>query len=218
MHLGLDLAYIMYLLGTLKGMIIMAKSFKATIKDRCNKITTDINKVNDYIHVTAMMIINHAKPKELGGHGDCEAALWLARAMPASMRRKSLIDWFAKYSPIVIKLSDNGDDVGFNAKYKKLSPEDKMLAWNIEGANAETFYEIARITPEDKTYSFEDFMKMVERLSGQIEKKVSEGHVPEADIESAKAIARAVRGLKVERVKPTPANSDEQDERVVEAA
>jgi hypothetical protein len=163
---------------------------------------------NQFIHETAMMIIRHAAPKEINedcqGSGDCTRAVKLVRAMPASMRRTTLIAWFAKYTPIRIKLSDNGDKCEFDPKYKKLAKADKLEFWDVIGAAEEPFYDVAEATPEEKTYDFLALMKMVERLSKQIEKKIEDGAVPEADVESAKAIARAVSGLKVERVVVRP--------------
>ena len=189
-------------------MTITLKAIDSRIGD-VKRLGTEYNQ---FIHETAMMIVRHAAPKELDdcqGSGDCTRAVKLVRAMPASMRRTTLIAWFAKYTPIRIKLSDNGDKCEFDPKYKKLAKAEKLLQWDVPGAAEEPFYDVAEATPEEKTYDFLALMKMVERLSKQIEKKIEDGAVPEADVESAKAIARAVAGLKVERVKPeTNDNND----------
>lgn len=174
----------------------MAKSFKTDIRERCVKITTDTKAINEFIHETAMLIINHAKPKELGGHGDCSTSLWLVQAMPASMRRKMLIDWFAKYTPIVVKLGDK-PDCGFNQKYKNLPKEEKISHWNIEGADEEPFYVLADKVPEEKEYDLAALINMVKSLAKRIDKKADDGEVKPADIASAKVLARTLEGLKL---------------------
>lgn len=195
----------------------MAKSFKATILQRCTKITSDITKINDYIHETGMLIVRHAAPEALNGHGDCEMGLNLALAMPASMRRTMLIDWFAKYTPIIIKLSDNGNKVGFDPKYKKLNPADKATAvrengspwWDIEGANAEPFWKLAEETPEKPAMTFEQLMKMVEGLAKRIDKAVEDGKVEDKDKDAAIALSIQLGKVRVKRDHGKPVN-DEQ--------
>jgi hypothetical protein len=168
---------------------------------------------NQFIHETGLMIIRHAAPKAVSedcqGSGDCTRAVKLVRAMPASMRRTMLIAWFQAYTPIRIKLSDNGDKCEFDPKYKKLSSEEKVKQWDIETAAETSFADMSEQVPEEKSYDFAALLKMVERLGGQITKKIEEGKVPEADIEAAKALARAVSSVKVERVAPTASNNDE---------
>lgn len=194
----------------------MAKSFNVIIRDRCAKITTDMNKINDFIHETAMMIVRHAAPEKAGagcsGTGDCTHALMLVKALPASMRRTMLIDWFGKYTPITVKLGDS-ESVGFNAKYHALkTPEAKLSAWDVPGANAEPFYLLAERTPEEKVYDFKALVEMVTRLGKQIEKKIEQGKVPEADVESAKGIARAVSSLHFQKVTPVNENTETTEE------
>lgn len=159
---------------------------------------------NTFIHETAAMIMYHAAPKgitpDCQGSGDCTRAVQLIRRMPASMRRTMMIKWFHDYTPIRIKLSDNGDKCEFDPKYKKLSKEEKVTWWKVEEAAATPFYDLAEATPEEKTYSFEDLIKMVERLGKQIEKKVENGEVKPEDVMSAKALATTVASLKVNRV------------------
>ena len=185
------------------------------IDSRIKTFSANAKAVNLECHEIAMAILRHAAPKDVSddcqGSGDCTRAVKLVRAMPASMRRTMLIQWFETYSPVRIKLSDRGDKCEFDPKYKKLSKADKLDWWNLEGAAEEPFFDLAEKTPEEKTYDFKALMAMVERLSKTIEKKVEEGKVPAEDIESAKAIARAVSGLKVERVK-APANTDSAEE------
>lgn len=169
-------------------------------------------ELNGLIHEIAMMIFYHAAPKEISddcqGSGDCTRAVKLVRDMPASMRRTTLIAWFTEYTPIRIKLSDNGDKCEFDPKYKKLSKEDKLGWWKLEEAAETPFYDIAERVPEEKSYDFAALLKMVERLGSQIQKKVDEGKVKPEDVPSALALVTAVSGLKVERVKPTADNEN----------
>jgi hypothetical protein len=185
----------------------MAKSFKQTVLARCSKITSDINKVNGYIHETGMMIIGHAAPEALNGHGDCELALNLALAMPASMRREMLIVWLKKYTPIIVKLSEHGNSVGFDPKYKALKPSDKATAtrtdgtpwWNIDGANAEPFWQIAEATPEKPALTFEAAMKLIEGLSKRLTKQVEDGKADEKDKDAILALSVKLGGVRVKR-------------------
>lgn len=165
------------------------------IDGNIRRITTNGNKLNVLIHETALLIMAHAEE-----HGDCSRAKTLAFAMPASMRRTMLVEWFHTYSPIRIVLKN--DKVGLLKDTAK-----GYVPFDLKAADATPFYEMAEQNPEEKEYDFAALMKMVERLSKTIEKKIEDGKVPADDIESAKAIARAVSGLKVERVAP-PANED----------
>lgn len=155
------------------------------IDTNIRKITTNAKKLNELIHSTAIMVIQHAKE-----HGDCTRALALVKAMPASMRRTMLVLWFETYTPIRVKLND--DKVGILKETAK-----NYVAWDIDGATATPFYELAEQNAEEKVYDYAALVAMVERLSKQIEKKIEAGAVPDADVEKAQALARSVAGLKI---------------------
>ena len=159
-----------------------------TIDKNIKTITTNAAKLNVLIHETAMLIMSHAKE-----HGDCSRALTLVNAMPASMRRTMLVAWFDKYSPIRVVQTNNR--VGILKATAK-----NYVEWNLEGAEAEPFYELAEAIPEKPALDFNALVEMVKRLGKTIEKKIEDGGVVDTDIESAKALARAVSGLKVDRV------------------
>lgn len=164
----------------------MAKSFNARMKDRLTRITTNAQKLNEYIHETGMMILRHAQE-----HGDCTFALKLVLAMPASMRRTMLIAWFEKYSPIVVKLpTDKLPDgkVGIN-KGKTANPFD------LDGADAEPFYALAETVAEDKTYTLAELIKMVQGVGKRIASKVEKGEVADNDREAAVKLAASVEAL-----------------------
>ena len=154
------------------------------IDSNIKRITTNAKKLNELIHSTAIMVIQHAKE-----HGDCTRALALVKAMPASMRRTMLVLWFETYTPIRVKLND--DKVGILKEAAK-----NFTPWDIDGATATPFYELAEQNAEEKVYDYAALVAMVERLSKQIEKKIEAGAVPDADVEKAQALARSVAGLK----------------------
>lgn len=162
----------------------MAKSFNARMRDRFTSITTNGNKLNTYIHETAMMIAGHAKE-----HGDCSLANEFVLALPASMRREMLILWFATFTPIVTK-----NDPKWVAKMHK--PDTKgFVAFDLEAGNATPFYKLAETNKEREPLDFDGLVALVKRLATTIEKKVEKGEVKDTDIESAKAMARQISGL-----------------------
>lgn len=172
------------------------------IDRKIKTIVTNAAKLNVLIHETALLIAEHAKE-----HGDCTRALTLVKAMPASMRRTMLVLWFDTYTPI--RVVDKNDKVGM------LKPEQKgYTPFDLEAGAATPFHELAEQNPEAGILDFDKLVALVGRLGKQIEKRIEDGKVAEADIESAKAIARTVSGLKFERVAIVePANEeDETDE------
>lgn len=191
----------------------MAKTFSQQMAARYKSITTNGDKLNKYIHDTAMMIFDHARE-----HHDPAEAQRLVMALPASMRREMLILWFSKFTPIKVK----NDDKWVAQAHK---PGTKLyVEWDREQANERPFYALAEENKEQAPLDFEGLLKLVERLKGTIEKKVEKGEVPEYLTETAKSIARQLSGIKVERVEapaptpPSPAANDEQGEKKEEAA
>jgi len=166
----------------------MAKSFNARMQDRFKTLTSNADKLNVYIHDTAMMIAEHAKE-----HGDCSTAQGLVMAMPASMRREMLILWFKTFTPIVVK-----NDPKFVAAMHK--PASKMFVpWDLEAGKATPFYKLAEENKEKAPLTGEALLKMIEGLVKRAEKSIDDGKAEEADIPYIQAIARSLSGLKVER-------------------
>lgn len=157
---------------------------------------TSRDKLKVMGHTIAMLIFDHAAE-----HGDCTRAIKLATALPNSWQPQ-MEAWFKAFSPIRVVIKNGKCE--FAADFKKAA--NKADYWDRESALATPFYEVLEEPKVDKVYDFVALVKMVERLSGLIEKKVEEGKVPVEDIESAKAIARTVAGLSFSRVK---ANDDE---------
>lgn len=191
----------------------MTKLTLKTIDTAIALAATTANKANDLFHEAAMMVFRHAAPKQVhadcSGSGDCTRALKIVRAMPASYRRTMMIEWFRKNTPIVVKLSDNGDKCEYSAAYKKMSNEDKLAAWDIENANTEAFFDIAEATPEEKPFDLSAMVKFVEGLSKRVENKIEKGAVPEADLETAQRLVIQLGGI---RVQTTAANEEMPEE------
>lgn len=174
-------------------------------------VVTTAAKLNGLIHTTAVMVAEHAQE-----HGDCTRALALVKAMPASMRKTMLVLWFHTFTPIRVR--EANDKVGM------LKATDKgFTPFNIEEGKATPFHLLAEQNPE-KSYSFDELVKLVARLGASIDKKITEGKVPGEDVESARAISKAITGLKFARVGDIKkddipvATNDEQPQPVTLAA
>ena len=162
------------------------------------RITTNGDKLNVLIHQTAMMIMKHATKS-----GDCTRALSLVKAMPASMRRTTLIAWFTKYSPIRVVFQN--DAVGM------LSKGDKgYTPFALEKAEANPFYQIAENNAEPGLLDFDKFIKMVQNMAKREAAKADEGKVKPEDVASIKAACEVLAGLTFARVEA--ADEDEGEE------
>lgn len=153
-------------------------------------------KFNAHVHQACIMIATHAKE-----HGDCTRALALCFAMPASVRRTMVVQWFDTYTPIRVVIKN--DKVGMLKETQK-----GFTPFDLEAGNATPWHKLAEDSPEEKMLDFAALCKLVEALGKRIEKKIEDGKVPPEDVESAKAIARNVAGLKLVRVEPKPANDE----------
>ena len=179
----------------------MAKSFNQQMLARFKNITTSYNKINTYIHETAMLIITHASE-----HGDCSTAQGLVNAMPQSARKAALLAWFAKYTPIVVKDNDK-----WQAKMHK--PDSKLfVAWDIEGASANPWYTIAEEMGSEKVFSFDDILKIGPAADARrILKQIENGHVAPEAVEAATAYANYLATIKVPDFTHVKANDTEDN-------
>lgn len=165
----------------------------AKINARLATFTTNADKQNAFHHVTCMMIMKHAEQ-----HGDCTTAIAAVKAMPASMRRSMLIQWFAKHSPIVVKLAGaKGEDAcGFNATYMKLKgAEAKVSHWDIDAADAEPFYMLADAIPEETPFDLAKAIKMLQSLSGRLAKEIKDGNIPANDLDKVTELSAKVSAI-----------------------
>jgi hypothetical protein len=104
------------------------------IDNRIKTASTNMLKVNDYIHETCVMIVEHANGE---GQGDCTRAVRQVRALPAKLRSQ-MIAWFSTYSPIGISLGKTAID----DKCRFIKPESKNFnSFNIEGARANKWFD-----------------------------------------------------------------------------
>lgn len=183
----------------------MAKvSFNDRMKERFTKITNDYQKVNEYVHETAVMIMEHALKC-----GDCTTAQGLVMAMPASIRREMMILWFKSFSPIVVKNDDK-----WRAKMHKEGSK-LYVPFDIEAAKATPFYTLAEKNKERAPLDFDALLKMVERLATQIEKRVENGEVAEEAIATAEDVARRLKGFKIKKI-VSEASSDASNDDIGE--
>jgi hypothetical protein len=163
----------------------------AAIKKNIKSITTTATKLNNLIHDTGVLVLEHAKE-----HGDCSTAKDLLNAMPASMRRTMLQLWFETYSPVRFQMKD-----GLAVKVGMLKPNAKGFSdFNIESARETPFFTLAEQNPEGKVLDFDAILNMVKGLSKRIDKQVEEGKVKPEDVASARAASIALGGLKLVRV------------------
>lgn len=132
------------------------------IKRRVAMVTTNTAKLNDFIHDTAVMIVDHARE-----HGDSTQALALCLAMPKSYRRSMLVNWFTLVSPINVNIPKE------TVSLRK--PDAKQYAFfDMDKANAVKWFELE---PEKKetgepatlvTQVYDSFTSFIERMEKKI--------------------------------------------------
>jgi hypothetical protein len=159
-------------------------------------IAASYDKANKYVHETAMMILEHAKE-----HKDCSTAQGLVMALPASMRREMLIMWFAKFSPIVVKNSDDWASRMHKEGTKLYVP------FNIEEARATPFYVLAEQNKERPPFDVKALLKMVEQGPKRLQKLLDDGEVPEYLTDAVTSVIGQMTKVKVPAVKE-PANNN----------
>lgn len=181
----------------------MAKSFNARMAARFVLIAAGYDKANQMVHETALEIIDHVTTIDADGNmcGDCSTAQGLVMALPASVRRETLISWFTRYTPIVVKNSET-----WNAKMHPV--ESKLyVPFNREEAAATPFYVIAKQDKEPaSSLDAEGILKLITRLAATLEKKVSDGLVLPEFMDSATAASAALKRIRIKS--NAPANDE----------
>jgi len=178
----------------------MAKSFNARMQDRFATITASYEKANKYVHETAMMILKHAKE-----HKDCSTAQGLVMALPASMRREMLIMWFAKFSPIVVKNSDDW------ASRMHKEGEKLYVPFNLEEAEATPFYVLAEQNKERPPFDVKALIKLVEQGPNRLQKMLDDGNVEQYLIPAVTSVIEQMSKVKVPSVKAPKATNDDAE-------
>ena len=167
------------------------------MKARFVQIAASYDKANAFVHETAMLILAHANE-----HKDCSTAQGLVMAMPASIRREMLILWFSKFSPIVVKNSDD-----WNAKMHK-EGSNLFVPFDLTAAGAKPFYELAKENKERPPLGYGDLVMMPEKQAKRLEQMIEDGKIAPDEIETAKVLIASLRKIKVRHVEPTPANDE----------
>lgn len=160
------------------------------INKAINGIKRSAVKLNEAIHNTGIMIMEHTKT-----FGDATAAGRLVDSLPMTHRRKLIIDWFDAFSPIgVNKDAKSGGMKGF----LRGKTEERDALWNIEGAKATPFYAMpdAKREPDIPTYEaiHNNIISFTKRLETRINGTENTPGMPEGD-EKKKALAE-VEALK----------------------
>ena len=160
--------------------------------------TTNVGKLKSLGHEIALLIFDHAHE-----HNDCTRAIKLCAAMPNSWQPQ-IEAWFKAFSPIRVILKNGKCEL--DGAYKKATAENKAAFWDRAAAVATPFYEIMKEPDAEKVYTFEDLMKLAERLPILISKKLEGKHVDPKDIPSVEAMVERLKAMKFERVHIEPAN------------
>lgn len=142
---------------------ITADTSNKAIKARCRTIRQSAKRFNDYVHETGLMVMRHAI-----AYGDCTSAAWLMEALPKSVKREALQQWFQTFSPIAVHLDKNG---AMKAHLRKKESK-QFNDWNIDGAAAKPWFEMDKALKEDPALMgleafMLDFNKYVERMENK---------------------------------------------------
>lgn len=186
----------------------MTKVTLKTIDNQINTLVANRDKLRDHAQSIAMMIFMHAAPKEVSpdcnGTGDCTRAAVLVGALPkgwADLMKK----WFTAVSPIRV----NGTNVGYDKKYLKLSPENKLAWWKIAEANETPFH---AIDPKDnglgetQKLSMSDLLKMLQSVGKRIDAMLEDESgtatkvIAEEDKVKARALAIQLKNFSVQQI------------------
>lgn len=186
---------------------------KKAIQSAIATFTTSRDKLQMSAHTIAMMIFQHAAPKEVSsdcdGTGDCTLAVTLVQQLPTSWGTQ-MVTWFKAFTPIVMNVKTGRCE--YSAEYKALgTPEEKLECWNIEGANTTPYFKLSDETPvKNDVFDIEALIKYVGQLVKKAEKAEKDGRIP-ADKKDAtlKAIAR-LRALDLIGTPAIASNDQEQ--------
>lgn len=159
-------------------------------------------------------VVHYCAPKTLGedfgGSGRPQMILNLAKEMPKSWGVQ-VQDYLVAFTPI--RMSVKNEKIEYTKTYAKASKEDKDGMWDIEGLNATNFFDMNEASPDDnpQALDFAALLGLVSNLAKQIDKKVEDNKVAEADVVNAKNIAETLRSIKVDRVVPDNDEGEQED-------
>jgi hypothetical protein len=155
---------------------------------------------NLLVHTTAVAILVHAQET-----GDCTRALALVEAMPKSVKRAALIEWFAEYSPI-----------GMNVKERKVrfhKPDAKAYnPFDVEKAEANPWHERDSVKKEDlPDTTLEEAHKKLFKLAAAFEKRLDDGEVAANDREAIAGVVADLKALAKKEYRKAKKEAAEQD-------
>lgn len=186
----------------------------AKIDKAIETFTTNRDKLMDAVDNISAMVFYHAAPAALhddcSGSGDWSRILKLSKLMPKSWQSQ-LEAKLKQFTPV--RLVTKNDKCEYDPAYKKLSAEDKLKAWDMEGFMSTSFRDFVEPESEKPAKTFEELVAMVASLGKRINTMAEEGRVPERDLVSAKALAERLSTFTFKRVK---ANNDDAPKAVVE--
>jgi hypothetical protein len=168
-----------------------AERAKVTSLSTINKMISGIQrsavKLNETIHATALLCVQHAKD-----YGDASPAARLVDALPTSHRRSLVINWFGQFSPITIGKDGKTDKM---KAHLRGNAEEREKMWMIAEAKATPFYAMpeAEREPDVPTYEgiHNNILSFIKRQETRVEKIENEDEKQKAAAEVA-ALKKAV--------------------------
>lgn len=193
---------------------ITSAGIKAAIATFC----TSRDKLRQLAQDIIVMVVLHAAPSdvddEANGTGDCTGLLALTREMPKSWAAQ-VETYVAQFTPIRINTAN--DVVKFDPKYKQLTDEEKIAAWNIEAIRTTDFWSVVEPEVQKAPLDYAALVKLVHSLGARIGKQLEEGNVAEADQATAKRLSEQLSNMRIVPVKAQADNTDEEEQLVAAA-
>ena len=148
------------------------------------------------VHNLAVECLQHAAPKDMGGHGDisllaqligdCKTAGGAAFGRGVKSRRLALIEWLTAFSPVRL----NGDGViGLLPTTSKV-----FVPFNVDGGTATPYYEMGAEKDRrstNKPFSVSTMLARIGSFTKAIDKSI-EAETFVGDVEAAKQFATEV--------------------------
>ena len=150
----------------------------AKVQARTKSIQGRGYKLDVDIHAVACATLFMAMPEGLGGNSNCEPARQLLMAMPKGSRAKTLCDWFAAHSNIVLKQGKDGKwSVGLDKSEAR--KDDDALPALAKAAMDKPFW-----TVEEKTKGPEafDIYAQIAVLMKKADKAIKSGQIDEKNL------------------------------------
>lgn len=205
----------------------MTKITNAAIDTQIALFTTNRGKLQALGHTIALMVMNHAAPEDAGvnacGTGDCTRASKLAAEMPTSWAAQ-LSTWFMTFSPIRL----SGAKVSYCDEYKalKITPDmtaeekalirdERLTWWKLEEAALQPFSTFEEPKVSAKPLNYADLVKWLDAQAKGLESKADGGRIVPEEVETARHLAAALRGIVIKHVPVLEENDNVPDLKAV---